>query len=171
MTSLASRVEPLEPPVEDAPRFLNRPGMVERTIVFATLFVYAWGTPPEWVDFATEGATESSLLTQGLFLAFFLHSIVTLNGNWHVAILRQGHECFSFSQQTHLQPIQHFHSVHKLLFSRISPPYSLVPFILDYIHWRVGHVVRPRAGQPRGMRIFVTTTVPSPIPRPWICVY
>jgi O-antigen ligase len=71
---------------DEAPRFLNRPGAVERTLVFLMLFLYAWGTPLEWVDFVEEGATESSLLTQALFLAFFVHTIVALNGNWHVAL-------------------------------------------------------------------------------------
>lgn len=48
------------------------------------LFTYAWGTPLEWLDFVTSGATESSVVTQALFLAFFVGSVVSLNGNWHV---------------------------------------------------------------------------------------
>ena len=65
---------------------LNRPGYTERVVVFLALFTYTWGTPPQWFQFATTGATESSLLTQAVFLSFLGCSVVALNGNWHVTL-------------------------------------------------------------------------------------
>jgi len=70
----------------DSSPYLSRPGTRERVLVFVTLFIYAWGTPIEWITFATQGGTESSAITQLVFLLLFGHTIISLNGNWHVAI-------------------------------------------------------------------------------------
>lgn len=67
--------------------FLSRPGRLERTILLITLFTYAWGTPPEWFSFASTRSAESSALTQVLFVGFFLHTVVALNGNWHLVVI------------------------------------------------------------------------------------
>ncbi|MGI9606341.1 MAG: O-antigen ligase family protein, partial [Acidimicrobiales bacterium] len=82
MTALARRAEP----VSENGHFLRRPGQLERTILFAALFTYAWGTPPEWFSFASSRAAESSPLTQALYLGFFLNTVLALNGNWHVVL-------------------------------------------------------------------------------------
>ena len=66
--------------------FLSRPGFRERSLVLLALFLYAWGTPPEWLVFASGGQAESSLLTQALFLMLLVHTVVCLNGNWHVVL-------------------------------------------------------------------------------------
>ena len=66
--------------------YLTRPGVLERALVVLTLFTYAWGQPLEWFDFVDDGATESSVLTRALFLGFFVHSVISLNGNWHVVL-------------------------------------------------------------------------------------
>lgn len=71
----------------NASPFLGRPGLLERTVLTLTLFLYAWGTPIEWLNFANEVAVTSSALTQVLFLGFFGASILALNGNWHVVLL------------------------------------------------------------------------------------
>lgn len=89
MTSLAPRAEPaaqVPSPGDSFTPFLNRPGILERAILFLALFTYAWGTPIEWLSFANERAATSSALTQLLFLAFFVNTIVSLNGNWHVVL-------------------------------------------------------------------------------------
>ncbi len=65
---------------------LSRPGLRERVVIFITLFAYAWGTPPEWLVFARGGEAESSIITQALFLLLFVHTVVCLNGNWHVVL-------------------------------------------------------------------------------------
>ncbi len=49
-----------------------------------TLFVYAWGTPIEWFLFSSGQNVQGVLLTQVLLVGFFVHSVVALNGNWHV---------------------------------------------------------------------------------------
>lgn len=63
--------------------FLSRPRSLERMLLALTLFVYAWGTPLEWFG-GISG--DSSPLTQALFLLFFLHTVIALNGNWHVVL-------------------------------------------------------------------------------------
>lgn len=65
---------------------LTRPSTRERLLVGLALFVYAWGTPPEWLVFARGGEVESSIVTVGALLLLFGHSVVSLNGNWHVAL-------------------------------------------------------------------------------------
>ncbi len=89
MTLTASWAEPSSDSFVDSRpsnQFLNRPGWFERAGVFVALFTYAWGTPLEWLAFATGGSVESSALTQLLFLGFLLLSVVSLNGNWHIAL-------------------------------------------------------------------------------------
>ena len=73
-----------QPGATSVAAFASRPGIREHIVVLVTLFVYAWGTPVEWLAFSNEQVVESSSLTQILLGLFLLHSIVCLNGNWHV---------------------------------------------------------------------------------------
>ena len=89
MSALLEPAAPLSPLDETAGSpslFLSRPGIRERVVMVLTLFVYAWGLPNEWLVFASGGSIESSPITQVVLFAFLIHSVICLNGNWHVVI-------------------------------------------------------------------------------------
>lgn len=86
MTMVARRYGDATSRVPAPSAYVSRPGRRERIVVFITLFIYAWGTPLEWFTLATSGTVESSSLTQVVFLALLGHTVISLNGNWHVVL-------------------------------------------------------------------------------------
>lgn len=95
MTALQPRME--IPAVQDTQlSFVRSPGFAERAIAVVTMFVYAFSLPNEWFVIVGEnsaGAVQGgSPITTLAFLSFGGFAVLSLNGNWHLAVNALGRE-------------------------------------------------------------------------------
>ena len=70
--------------------FVRRPGVAERIVASTMIFVFAFSIPTEWfvrVGNSSAGAVQGgSPLATLVFLSFFVVVVMSMNGNWHIAL-------------------------------------------------------------------------------------